>query len=59
MTRIYTCLVANLFHPGHVAFLCAAWQMGDPLTVLVFPDAMISKHPSRLRRREQFLLACR
>lgn len=64
MTRIYTCMVADLFHPGHAAFLCAARQLGDHLTVFVVPDAMIEAHKGKRpvmtqAERVQVLLACR
>lgn len=64
MTRIYTAMVADLFHPGHVAFLRAARQLGNHLTVYVLPDELIESHKGRRpimtqAERMEVLLACR
>jgi cytidyltransferase-like protein len=42
MTRIYAKVVADLFHPGHVAFFRAARALGDHLTVCVVPDERVA-----------------
>jgi cytidyltransferase-like protein len=40
---IYTRMVADLFHPGHVAFLKAARALGDSLHVYVLEEAFIGR----------------
>lgn len=40
---VYTRMVADLFHPGHVAFLRAARALGDRLHVYVLPEDFISR----------------
>lgn len=39
--RIFTRMVADLFHPGHVNFLRAARALGSHLTVCVVPDERV------------------
>jgi cytidyltransferase-like protein len=41
--RIYTKLVGDLFHLGHVCFLKAAKTLGTHLTVCVVPDERVAK----------------
>jgi cytidyltransferase-like protein len=38
MTKVYTCLVGDLFHAGHVNFLRQAKELGDHLMVGVCSD---------------------
>ena len=64
MIRVYTCMVADLFHPGHVAFLRAARQLGDHLSVFILPDAMVEAHKGRRpvmtqAERAEVVAACR
>jgi cytidyltransferase-like protein len=64
MIRVYTCMVADLFHPGHVAFLRAARQLGDHLTVFVLPDDMVEAHKGKRpvmtqAERVEVVAACR
>jgi cytidyltransferase-like protein len=40
---VYTRMVADLFHPGHVAFLKAARALGDRLHVYVLEDDFVSR----------------
>jgi cytidyltransferase-like protein len=40
---VYTRMVADLFHPGHVAFLKAARALGDRLHVYVLEEDFISR----------------
>jgi cytidyltransferase-like protein len=41
MRTVYTKMVADLFHPGHVEFLKAARALGDRLVVHVVDDARV------------------
>ena len=64
MIRIYTRMVADLFHPGHVAFLQTARQLGDHLTVYVLPDTLVESRKGKLpvmtqTERGRVLSACR
>ena len=64
MIRVYTRMVADLFHPGHIAFLQAARQLGDHLTVFVLPDTLVQARKGRFPimtqlERAQILSACR
>ena len=64
MIRVYTCMVADLFHPGHIAFLQTAQQLGDHLTVFVLPDALVESHKGKRpvmtqAERGRVLSACR
>lgn len=43
MTTVYTKMVADLFHPGHVEFLKAARALGDRLVVHVADDERVRK----------------
>lgn len=57
-------MVADLFHPGHVAFLRAARQHGDHLTVHVLSDALVESHKGKRpvmsqAERAAMLIACR
>lgn len=40
---VYTRMVADLFHPGHVAFLKAARALGDSLHVYVLDEEFIGR----------------
>lgn len=57
-------MVADLFHPGHVAFLRAARQLGDHLTVHVLSDELVESHKGKRpvmnqAERVVMLQACR
>lgn len=60
---IYTRMVADLFHPGHVAFLKAARALGDRLHVYVLEDDFVSsiKPPPIMTQHERLDVvgACR
>ncbi len=43
MIVVYTKMVADLFHPGHVEFLKAARALGDRLVVHVVDDERVRK----------------
>ncbi len=45
--RIYTRMVADLFHEGHVNFLRAARALGEHLTVCVVPDERVRKNKGK------------
>lgn len=47
MNTVYTKVVADLFHPGHVNFFRAARALGDRLVVHVVDDERVS----RVKRR--------
>ncbi|HYE50162.1 MAG TPA: adenylyltransferase/cytidyltransferase family protein [Azospirillaceae bacterium] len=61
--RIYTKIVGDLFHPGHVAFLAAARALGTHLTVCVVPDervALVKRRPIMTTdERVAVVAACR
>jgi cytidyltransferase-like protein len=61
--RIYTKVVADLFHFGHVASLRAARELGTHLTVCVVPDervALLKRRPiMTTEERVQVVAACR
>lgn len=42
MTRLYTKIVGDLFHAGHVRFLAEARALGSHLTVCVVPDERVA-----------------
>lgn len=46
--RIYTRMVADLFHEGHVNFLRAARALGTHLTVCVVPDERVLENKGKL-----------
>lgn len=46
--RIYTRMVADLFHVGHVNFLKAARSLGTHLTVCVVPDQRVLDNKGKL-----------
>lgn len=56
-------MVADLFHPGHVAFLRAARALGDRLVVYVLDDEFVSriKRPPIMVQSERLAVvrACR
>ena len=60
---IYTRMVADLFHPGHVAFLKAARALGDRLHVYVLEEDFVSriKSPPIMAQSERLAVvgACR
>ncbi len=60
---VYTRMVADLFHPGHVAFLEAARALGDSLHVYVLEDDFVSriKQPPIMAQHERIAVvgACR
>lgn len=43
MTTVYTKMVADLFHPGHVEFLRAARALGNRLVIHVVDDERVKK----------------
>ncbi len=45
--RIYTRLVGDLFHQGHINFLQAARALGSHLTVCVVPDARVLQNKGK------------
>jgi cytidyltransferase-like protein len=61
--RIYTKLVADLFHHGHVSLLRAARELGTHLTVCVVPDERVAllKRPPIMSTSERAMVvaACR
>ncbi len=60
---IYTRMVADLFHPGHVAFLKAARALGDRLHVYVLEESFVTriKPPPIMTQSERLAVvaACR
>ena len=46
--RIYTRMVADLFHVGHINFLKAARSLGTHLTVCVVPDQRVLENKGKL-----------
>lgn len=63
MRTVYTKMVADLFHPGHVEFLKAARALGDRLVVHVVDDQRV-KQAKRLpimtqQERLAVVAACR
>lgn len=63
MTRLYTKIVGDLFHAGHVQFLAAARALGSHLTVCVVPDervALVKRRPvMNTLERVTVVAACR
>jgi cytidyltransferase-like protein len=61
--RIYTKVVADLFHHGHVALLRSARELGSHLTVCVVPDervALLKRRPiMTTEERARVVAACR
>lgn len=61
--RLYTKLVGDLFHLGHVRFLKAAKEFGHHLTVCVVPDERVMKIKRRpilnTQERIEVIAACR
>ncbi len=62
-TKVYTKVVADLMHPGHVEFFRAARALGDSLTVNVVPDERVvlaKRHPiMTTQERCKMVAACR
>lgn len=46
--RVFTRMVADLFHPGHINFLRAAKSLGTHLTVCVVPDQRVLDYKGKL-----------
>ena len=63
MIRVYADMVGDLFHLGHVEFLCRARELGDELVVGVHSDEAVAsyKRPPVLSMRERVAVvaACR
>lgn len=62
--RIYTKVVADLFHHGHVRFFKAARELGTHLTVGVVPDDRVKEYKGKapvfsLAERLEIVGACR
>ena len=61
--RVYVDMVGDLFHPGHVAFLKAARELGDHLVVGVLSDETAASYKRRpimtLDERVAVIGACR
>ena len=62
-TRVYVDMVGDLFHPGHVALLRAARELGDRLVVGVLSDETVTAYKRRpimtLAERLVVIEACR
>lgn len=63
LRRIYTRMVADLFHPGHIEFLRHARALGDSLHVYVLEDDFVRriKQPPIMVQSERLAVvgACR
>ncbi|MCC5936525.1 MAG: adenylyltransferase/cytidyltransferase family protein [Lunatimonas sp.] len=63
MITVYAKMVADLFHPGHVAFLKKARDLGDRLVVHVVSDERVQKAKRKpimtQQERMTVLAACR
>ena len=63
MVRVFTTMVADLFHFGHVEFLRRARALGDHLTVGLVTDRRAASYKRRpvlsYVERERVLAACR
>jgi len=63
MIRVYTDIVADLFHCGHVEFLRKARALGDYLLVGICSDDAVSAHKSRpilsMKERIASVAGCR
>lgn len=63
MKNIYTKVVADLMHPGHVEFFRQARSLGDSLTVNVVPDERVALAKRRpilsTAERAKMVAACR
>jgi cytidyltransferase-like protein len=62
--RIYTKVVADLFHHGHIRFFKAARELGTHLTVGVVPDDRVAAYKGKtpvfsLSERLEIVSACR
>ena len=62
-TRVYVDMVGDLFHPGHVALLRAARDLGDQLVVGVLSDETVAAYKRRpimtMAERVAVIEACR
>jgi cytidyltransferase-like protein len=62
-TRVYVDMVGDLFHPGHIALLRAARELGDHLVVGVLSDETAAADKRRpimnLAERVAVIEACR
>jgi cytidyltransferase-like protein len=63
MTRVYADMVGDLFHHGHVEFLCRARELGDELVVGVHSDATVESYKRApvmtMEERLRVVEACR
>jgi glycerol-3-phosphate cytidylyltransferase len=63
VTRVYVDVVGDLFHPGHVAFLQKAAELGDTLVVGVHPDDEVTDYKREpvltMDERVALVRACR
>lgn len=61
--RIYTKLVGDLFHAGHLRFLKAAKELGSHLTVCVVPDERVAVYKRKpiltTQERMEIVAGCR
>jgi cytidyltransferase-like protein len=62
--RVYTKVVADFLHPGHIRFFKAARELGTHLTVCVVPDARVSDNKAitpvfTTDERVEMVAACR
>jgi cytidyltransferase-like protein len=62
--RVYTKIVGDLFHVGHVRFLKAARELGRHLTVCVVPDERVVAYKNRKpvfssSQRMEIVASCR
>ncbi|MBX3631074.1 MAG: adenylyltransferase/cytidyltransferase family protein [Nitrosomonas sp.] len=62
--RVYTRMVADLFHEGHINFLRAARALGTHLTVCVVSDERVAENKGKLpvmqqKERAAIVAACR
>lgn len=61
--RLYTKLVGDLFHLGHVRFFKAAKKLGSHLTVCVVPDKRVMKMKRKpilnTQERMELIASCR
>lgn len=61
--NIYTKIVGDLFHPGHVRFLCEAKALGDKLIVQVVGDERVANYKRKpvmnQEERAEVIAACR
>lgn len=63
MIRVFTDMVADLFHYGHVEFLRRARALGDYLLVGICDDAVVAAHKRRpiltMKERVAAIAGCR